>query len=590
MSKKKRLWGILSLALACGTLIFSYQNCGRFNSEVSSDSANNLNTNTNTNSDPDNLSQDYSKLNPDIADGRSRSYGFGLWDSSESDVRVRMALSPDQHDVLFSFKRCADPCGYDLYLTDLETNTKRKISQTPAVSTSAAGVGRYMFTLDGKSIVYAYSEETRRPAELFRYDISSGLRFKLSEPNRTVRWVGLSPDRIHVGYVADSLDDKGNLVGNEQLYIAALDGSSSVNISSGLPAGLRRIGENNQKGFSFTPDGQKVVFYSGADDIHSGLYASNIDGTGLVSLTGPMESGDTALFETPGNEFILCSDSQRVLYKFVSGWSSGTFSESLYSVYLDGSRRQKISQTARASFWIDLDRNRDLVSDDCSSIFYWGEDQPKQTMLYSVKFDGTSHRLVTNGTFLHGGNLPLVDIKSGYLSYLQLADQAGHFDAIYRVRLDGNGISKIADKNLYGVVESTGYQISPSGSGLAIFFLANASGTLSTAQFQNMDGSNEHQIVSKNGPIYFDSTGYYKPKITWDENGQIYFVGTDSLVGEDRSLFRYNPTTKSLAKVVDLPANHLVTTTWLSPNFKLLFFSTTIKNSDANNLYMLRLK
>ena len=166
-----------------------------------------------------------------------------------------------------------------------------------------------------------------------------------------------------------------------ELYSVNLDGTGLIKVSGSLVTG----GDVTGADLLITPDSSRVVFR--ADAIINGvvdLYSVKLDGTGLIKLNNSL-TGTGNIYK-----FLLASD--RIIYQ---GDQDVLGQYELYSVKFDGSGRVKLNGTVSAGgirmFFSDF-----KTSNDGTKVFYRADQETLgKREVYMVQTDGTNRRKVS---------------------------------------------------------------------------------------------------------------------------------------------------------------------------------------------------
>lgn len=445
------------------------------------------------------------------------------------DMRLGPALSPDKRYLAYRQYKVGTGGSLlapSLFLMNLQT---RSVTQ---INPSNTAVSRVIITKDSSRLLYTSTEMNSSGDSANTYKLIS---LRLSDLSKTL----VSPVGVKVGRFALSPDE--SLVGivdnagiNRQLYLSRIDGSGSIHLTSGLTmAPEYGVGNNNSNGFEFTADGSRVVFYFGRYD-RTELYSIRIDGTQLTKLNSTLVAGGQLNISTDGNYFSLCGDSQRLVYW---GFQDSISQVAIYSVNIDGTNLKKISQSdpsANYNYGVQRYSNTVQIMKDCSRVMFSARFSATATELYSVNWDGTDQKKISDQTPFSTVYNTLLDPVTGKITFFKDSEKSYNYK-LHSVMIDGS------DFKSYGGVSSTnalyvsGVRTSPYNKNLVLLTARNNEGSVAKTFYVNTSGVGEmREIFSADSSVDTNLL-----TLNWAKNGDVYFLAKKS-GKKNFSLYRYN--------------------------------------------------
>lgn len=289
---------------------------------------------------------------------------------------------------------------------------------------------------DSSQVAYVSDEAVDGEHNLYAVNPDGTNHLKISTDGGGVHagnWLNyqFTPDDSRVVYVAQH-----DTAGVDELYTAALDGTSVTKLNAALVTGGEVAGELYGDGFKISPDSTKAVYLADQDVAGvNELYSVNIDGTGHAKLNGPIVDGGTIAWVT--DAFMISRDSTRVIYQ-ASQDSPGT--QELYSARLDGTAQVKLSGTMSSGGNVAYTGYR--ISSNSQYVVYRADQEVNEKFeLFAVRLDGSDrHALTALPADRDVGDFAIMNDST----VIFLAD--GDTDEVvelYRVSIDGTGLQRL---------------------------------------------------------------------------------------------------------------------------------------------------
>lgn len=216
--------------------------------------------------------------------------------------------------------------------------------------------------------------------------------------------IALSPDGKLIGFTERSKE-------GSSIYSMNFDGSNLTRLFGGAKAMYP----------SWSPDGKKIVFTSGAAGGVFDIFVMNADGTNLTQLTKDAKQNWAAVFSPDGKRIAFNSTRQ-------SGKAQ------IYMMNSDGSNQQPLMQDSTGNFYAPV------WSPDGKQIAYYTYAGNKSQVMV-MKADGSAPRRVADGTepfWSKNGKEILFGTK------LNSKDSS-----LYRIKLNGEDLKPVCNVSGY---------------------------------------------------------------------------------------------------------------------------------------------
>lgn len=262
---------------------------------------------------------------------------------------------------MVAFYREGDDDATDIYTVPAAGGEETRLTQTGKDSSPA-------WSPDGERIAYVSQQDGNAEIYVMRADGSE--RKRLTDRPGSDEAPSWSPDGQRILFTSESGDDTFDL------FLMDADGSD-----------VQRLTDDGQSGDgSFSPDGKRIVFWSGRDQ-GKGVYVMDADGSGARWLTSRFETswgGDWS----PDNDAIV----------FVGSGHESNPDDDIVAIYRmspDGSDVERLA-TARG-YWVDEPE----WSPDGESIAFFGDGEGPGA-IWLMDADGKRQRPLTHTGDSHG--------------------------------------------------------------------------------------------------------------------------------------------------------------------------------------------
>ena len=339
---------------------------------------------------------------------------------------------------------------------------RRLVVALAALVVAIAGIGLAAVTFGGSRppVVSGRSgtAETANGPIYFRVGgADGGSRIESIEADGTGRHV-VFPEDSPVHYDRLSFSPDGTriafanfLEGDYGIETADPDGSDIVRLTDGV----------NDSWASWSPDGTRILFSSTRYDpsiegclpgfpheyrCPTDIYVMNVDGSNVVRLT-----------DDPAGEFMPRWSPDGGLIAFVREGElrAGTY-EAIYTMQPDGTDVRQVSSASGGSdFWPSWSPDGTRIVFAAIRREDWG--------IWAVDADGSNERLILGGTGAGYIDDPVWSPDGNLIAFVGnlTVDDYSPEDALYVMRLDGTGVTPIADAPGVGVAGDIAWQPIP---------------------------------------------------------------------------------------------------------------------------------
>jgi Tol biopolymer transport system component len=245
----------------------------------------------------------------------------------------------------------------------------------------------------------------------------------------------LSPDGSHVMYLADQ-----DVAGVVELYTVALDGTDLARVNGALVDG----GDVEDNGICFvpmfTPDSQSIVYWADQEtDGLKELFASDADGANNRKISGPLSVASIGDCRST----VITPDSSKVLYIAASGSPEGE----LFAANIDGSGAVSVSGPMVTNGRVQDGgvRVHAVPAGGIRAFYLARQDDSNVQELYMAALDGTE-RVTLNAAMVEDGDVSTYDITpdGSKVVYIANQDDADSKD-LYVANTDGTGQAILVD-------------------------------------------------------------------------------------------------------------------------------------------------
>ena len=303
----------------------------------------------------------------------------------------------------------------------------------------------------------------------------------------------VSPDSLFVAYIADQEVD--NFF---ELYVVPADGGSAAIKLSGTSAsgGNGNIDVGNQKtAINWSPDSSKVAYVASQDIVGlQELFVSAVDGSSNIKVSGSQTAGSVGVgvgddvYWSPNSAFIAYSAEQEV--------------NGLKEIFVstpDGLVNRKVSGVMTTGVGAGAESGQIFWSPDSNFIAYSARQESTAVLELFVSTPDGLGNSKASGAMVGGGNValspaPFWSPDSSQISYMADQDVDGELElfAGSPAGLFNNQLSGALPVGAGANVNTESVQYSPDGS--AIIYLANQNNTFDELFISLADGTNNIRV------------------------------------------------------------------------------------------------
>jgi len=274
---------------------------------------------------------------------------------------------------------------------------------------------------DSSRVVYSADQSIEGEEELFSVALSGGTQTKLNSANETGVFVQISPDGMHV------------------LYRGVRNGSISsepfaVPITGGTPIGLAGGFSGSFARALFTPDSSRVIF-----SLNGNIFSAAITGDNLVRLNDSFSS----------RAFIISPDGNRVVFDSGPNNINDTFN--IVSVLVTGGTPVILNGDLRPGPNDSNDFNgRYLLSPDGSRVLFRARTVDESNEIFSTAITGG---VITSITPEPDGLVSLFQFSADGTRILYMVEsimEGNNVMELFTTLLDGDGATKVNDELVEG--------------------------------------------------------------------------------------------------------------------------------------------
>lgn len=313
-------------------------------------------------------------------------------------------------------------------------------------------VDDYALSNDGTFVVYSGDEDTLNRSELYMVKVANpGNSLRLNTAlavNRDVIDFAISPDGTKVVYRADQ--DSPDVW---ELYLVnvANPGVSTKLSAPLIPGGWVRTG------FSFSPDGTKVVYRADADQVDTlELFVVNVASPGVAKQVNPALTGGGNVYTAFG----FSPDSARIAY------IADQDADEVLELYAVNVATPGTSSKLNGALVANGDVCQFEFSPDSTRVAYCADQEKDGTLeLYTVPFASPGQSVKMNPPLVSGGAVTAgyeFSPSGSYLVYAAKQEVSTRVD-LFRVDVALPGVSQKINASLTSGGNVVSFRIRPDG-------------------------------------------------------------------------------------------------------------------------------